>query len=101
MLRVPVHQQSMSCMKDESLVSVARPLKNPIHGSVLSRKPWRQKPAWTGAPRKKLKKAKIDVERALETPMPHGSLLSAADFGWFEWEIMYPLFVAEGLVDPS
>jgi hypothetical protein len=30
-----------------------------------------------------------------------GDSLSTADFDRSEWEIMYPLFVVEGLVDPS
>jgi hypothetical protein len=34
-------------------------------------------------------------------PTPRGGLLSAADFNRSEWEIMYPLFVVEGLVDPA
>jgi hypothetical protein len=33
--------------------------------------------------------------------MPHGGLLSTADYDKNEWEIMYPCFVEEGLVDPS
>jgi hypothetical protein len=50
---------------------------------------------------KGLKKAKVDVERTLEVPASHGSSLSATDFDRSEWEIMYPLFVVEGLTDPS
>jgi hypothetical protein len=30
-----------------------------------------------------------------------GGSLSAADFDRSVWKIMYPLFVAEGLIDPS
>jgi hypothetical protein len=33
-------------------------------------------------------------------PIPCGGSLSAVDFDRSEWEIMYPLFVEEGLVDP-
>jgi hypothetical protein len=44
---------------------------------------------------------KVDAKRALVTPIPRGGSLSAADFDRSEWEIMYPLFVEEGLVDPS
>jgi hypothetical protein len=33
--------------------------------------------------------------------MPHGGQLSTADFDQSEWEILYPHFVEEGLVDPS
>jgi hypothetical protein len=65
-----------------------------------SRKPRRQKTVLTGAPRKKSKKTKINVEHALALPTPCGSSLLPADFDRSEWEIMYPLFVAEGLVDP-
>jgi hypothetical protein len=60
-----------------------------------------QKIAPNGAPQKRSKKAKVDVECALEMPAPCGDSLSIADFDRSEWEIMYPLFVAEGLVDPS
>jgi hypothetical protein len=31
--------------------------------------------------------------------MPHSGSLSAIDFDKSEWEIMYPLFVEEGLVE--
>jgi hypothetical protein len=34
-------------------------------------------------------------------PMARDGSLSAAGFDKTEWEIMYPLFVVEGLVDPS
>jgi hypothetical protein len=44
---------------------------------------------------------KIDVERALLAPEPRGGSLFVADFDKPEWEIMYPLFVKEGLVGPS
>jgi hypothetical protein len=40
-------------------------------------------------------------DRALVLLSPCGGLISAADFDRSEWEIVYPLFVAEGLVDPS
>jgi hypothetical protein len=35
------------------------------------------------------------------TPTPRGGLLSAANFDKSEWEIMYPCFVEEGLIDSS
>jgi hypothetical protein len=38
----------------------------------------------TNAPRRKSKKTKIDAERALAAPTPHGGSLSAADFDMFE-----------------
>jgi hypothetical protein len=44
---------------------------------------------------------KIDAEHALAAPTLRGGLLSAADFDKFEFEIMYPLFVEEGLIGPS
>jgi hypothetical protein len=50
---------------------------------------------------KKSKKTKIDAERGLAAPMLRGGLLSTADFDKNKWEIMYPHFVKEGLVDPS
>jgi hypothetical protein len=46
-------------------------------------------------------KMKIDTGRALETPKPPGGSLSVANFSRSEWEIMYPLFVKEGLINPS
>jgi hypothetical protein len=33
-------------------------------------------------------------------PPPHNGSLSVADFDLSEWEIMYPCFIEEGLVDP-
>jgi hypothetical protein len=38
---------------------------------------------------------------SLNAPLPRGGQLSAADFDQLEWEIMYPRFIEEGLVDPS
>jgi hypothetical protein len=46
-------------------------------------------------------KTKIDAECALAAPTLRGGSLSTADFDKSEWEIIYPLFVEEGLVDPS
>jgi hypothetical protein len=43
----------------------------------------------------------IDVEHALAAPSPRGGALSTADFDPSEWEIVYPRFIEEGLVDPS
>jgi hypothetical protein len=42
---------------------------------------------------------KIDAKGALVTPTSHDGSLSTANFDKFEWEIMYPLFVEDGLVD--
>jgi hypothetical protein len=44
---------------------------------------------------------KVDAERALVVPILRGGSISAADFDRSEWEIKYPLFVEEGLIDPS
>jgi hypothetical protein len=44
---------------------------------------------------------KVDAERALVGPTLHGGSLSVADFDRSKWEIMYPLFDVEGLIDPS
>jgi hypothetical protein len=60
---------------------------------------WKAAPA--DAPRKRSKKVKVDVDRALAASAPHNGSLSTAVFDKSEWEIMYPLFVAEGVVDPS
>jgi hypothetical protein len=63
--------------------------------------PRRQKTTLTNAPWRKSKKTKIDAEHALAVPTPCSGSLSATDFDKSEWEIMYPLFVEEGLVGPS
>jgi hypothetical protein len=42
---------------------------------------------------------KIDIDRALAAPAARDGSLSAAGFDRSKWEIMYPLFVAEGLID--
>jgi hypothetical protein len=44
---------------------------------------------------------KVDIERTLEAPPPCGGSFSATDFDKSKWEIMYPLFVEEGLTAPS
>jgi hypothetical protein len=44
---------------------------------------------------------KIDAEHAPMAPTPHGGTLSATNFDQSEWEIMYPQFVTESLIDPS
>jgi hypothetical protein len=44
---------------------------------------------------------KINAERSLAAPSPRGGAICATDVNPFEWEIMYPYFVEEGLVDPS
>jgi hypothetical protein len=45
-------------------------------------------------------KTKVDAERALVVPTLCRVSLSTANFDRSEWEIMYPLLVTEGLVDP-
>jgi hypothetical protein len=42
---------------------------------------------------------KINAECALAAPSPRGGALSTTDFDPTKWEIMYPCFVEEGLVD--
>jgi hypothetical protein len=66
----------------------------------LVRKPRRRKSAFTSAMRRKSKKTKVDAKRALVVPTSRGGSISATDFDRSEWEIMYPLFMEEGLVDP-
>jgi hypothetical protein len=53
------------------------------------------------APRKKSHKTKKSVidDGSVEAPL-RGGPPSAVDFDPSEWEIMYPCFVQEGLVDP-
>jgi hypothetical protein len=65
------------------------------------RKTPRQKAASPDAPRKSSKKMKVDVNRALDASAPRDGLLLTADFDKSEWEIMYPVFVVEDLIDPS
>jgi hypothetical protein len=65
-----------------------------------SKKPRRQQTTLPGTLQRKSMKVKIDVERTLVAPMPCGGSLSAANFDKNEWEIMYPHFVEENLVDP-
>jgi hypothetical protein len=69
--------------------------------AALSMNPRWQTTALTNASRRKSWKTKIDAKRALVTPTLRGGSLSVADFDKSEWEIMYPLFVEEGLVGPS
>jgi hypothetical protein len=69
--------------------------------ATLSQKHWCRKSAFTSAPQRKPKKMKIATEYALAMPIPCGGSLSAADFDRSEWEILHPLFVEEGLIDPS
>jgi hypothetical protein len=66
-----------------------------------TRKTQWHKTAPSDAPRKRSKKVKVDIDRALVAPAARDGSLSAADFARSKWEIMYPLFVAEGLVDTS
>jgi hypothetical protein len=68
---------------------------------TLSQKPHRQKPAAAGALQRKSNRTKNDARRALAVPMPLGDSPSAVDFDRSEWEIMYPVFVKEGHVNPS
>jgi hypothetical protein len=72
------------------------------HSQVTSSQKSRwQKPSLTSAPRRKLKKTMVDVERTLAAPPPRGGSLSTSNFDRSEWEIMFPLFVMEGLIDLS
>jgi hypothetical protein len=47
---------------------------------------------------KKSKKSKVDVSLAL---VPHSGCIFAPGFDKSEWEIMYQLFVSEGIYDTS
>jgi hypothetical protein len=54
-----------------------------------------------GAPHGRSKRIKkTTAECALAAPSPRGGQLFATDFDQSGWEIMYPRFVEEGLVDP-
>jgi hypothetical protein len=50
---------------------------------------------------KRSKKMKVAIYHAKAAPAALDGPLSAAGFARSEWEIMYPLFVAKGLVDTS
>jgi hypothetical protein len=45
-----------------------------------------------------MKKSGIDIS-SVEAP-PHCGLLSVTDFDPSEWEVMYPRFIEEGIIDP-
>jgi hypothetical protein len=51
--------------------------------------------------RERSKKANVDIDCALATPAARDDPLSAASFARSECEIMYLLFVVEGLIDTS
>jgi hypothetical protein len=68
--------------------------------AASSMKPQRQKVTSTSSSQRKSKRTKVDVDRALVAFVPRGGSVSAVNFDKSEWEIMYPLFVAECLVDP-
>jgi hypothetical protein len=63
--------------------------------------PWQQKTELINFPWRKSKRMKIDTERASAAPTLRGGSLSTTNFDKSEWEIMYLLFVEEGLVGPS
>jgi hypothetical protein len=44
---------------------------------------------------------KVDIGHTLAAPVDHHGPLLVVGFARSEWEIMYPLFVAEGLIDTS
>jgi hypothetical protein len=54
----------------------------------------------TSSSQRKSKRTKVDIDRALVAFVPRDGSVSAVNFDKSEWEIMYPLFVAECLVDP-
>jgi hypothetical protein len=88
------HDGQKSCVGDPSV--------RELHSQLtLMKKTHRRKPAPSGAPRKRTKRAKVNVECSLEMPAPRGGSLLTTNFDRSEWEIMYPFFVVEGLVDPS
>jgi hypothetical protein len=69
--------------------------------TASSKKPQRWKTTLSSASWGRSKEMKIDAERALAAPTSRGGSLSTVNFNMLEWEIMYPLFVEEGLVDSS
>jgi hypothetical protein len=91
-----MRQHPVPCSAPKNLVLMAHPLE-----LLCLRRPRWQKSRLTSAPLRKSNKTKIDAERALAVRTPHGGSLWASYFDRSEWEIMYPLFVMEGLIDPS
>jgi hypothetical protein len=60
-----------------------------------------RKPEDVGVAHGRSKRMKVNAGCALAATSPHDGALSAADFDWSEWEIMYPHFVKEGFLGPS
>jgi hypothetical protein len=44
---------------------------------------------------------KVDAKCSLAVATPRSGLVSTTNFDRYEWQIMYPLFIEEGLVGPS
>jgi hypothetical protein len=84
-------------------LSSCKPTTDASHDLLLRepRKTRWSKPAPPKPLRKKCKKMKVDINRALAAPTSQDNSLLAAGFERSEWEIMYPLFVAKGIVDTS
>jgi hypothetical protein len=64
-----------------------------------TRKTQRCKTVPSNALRKRSRGTKVDIDHVLAVPTARDGSLSTAGFDSSEWEIMYPLFVAEGLID--
>jgi hypothetical protein len=91
-----MHRWPMPRAIDENLVLIVQKLDNLVHEW-----PHRRKPEGVDVPcgRSQMTK-KVDAECASATPLLRDGPILAADFDLSEWEIMYPHFVEEGLVDP-
>jgi hypothetical protein len=64
-------------------------------------RPCQQKTEDVDVPRRRSKKTKkIVVETSSAMPLLHDGPLLTTNFDLSEWEIMYPHFVEDGLVDP-
>jgi hypothetical protein len=76
-------------------------MRQPRSRADPSRKAHRWRTDGVGVPRGRSKEAKKTTAKiASVAPLLQAGPLSVADFDQSEWEIMYPHFVEECLVDP-
>jgi hypothetical protein len=93
-----VHQRPLPHLMDESLVLVAHLRDRLAHRRLRCEGPTSENSKTWERRSKRVKKTA--TECALAAPSPRGGQLSAVDFDQSEWQIMYPCFIEEGLIDP-
>jgi hypothetical protein len=90
MLQAPTRRRPLPRLMDKSLMVASPPRRS--RGQKIKN---------IGAPHGRSKRIKkTTAECALAAPSPCGGQLFVTDFDQSRWEIMYPHFVEEGLVDP-